>query len=309
MALVWIAVMVVGFGVAVVASRRAIHHGSALASATRIPPFIVGITLFAVGTDLPEIANSIVASASGHGDINVGDSVGSAATQSTLILGILPLAGGAFVVGRRRITGIALATVVALLGGAWLMADGRLSRIDALLLVAGWLAGSLILFRHPPPGSEAVMAVPVRHPIHNAVAAVIALGAVGVGASLAVLAFVRLAELLSVSEYIITFIVASLGTSLPELVVTVIALRAGACDLAIGDITGASFVDSTLSIGIGPLFVPTAVTASLAVRGSLATAGAIITVVALLAFTRRNDRRTGLVLIAIYGAVFATVLM
>jgi hypothetical protein len=89
-----IAAIVGGFAVTVVASRRAVSDAAVLAAGTRLPPFLVGITLLAIGTDLPEIANSIVASVTGHGDINVGDSVGSAATQMTLVLGLLPILGG-----------------------------------------------------------------------------------------------------------------------------------------------------------------------------------------------------------------------
>ena len=98
--------MVAGFAVTIIASRSAVGEAQKLAAGTRIPPFVLGITLVAIGTDLPEIANSIVASISGHGDINVGDSVGSAATQSTLVLGLLPFLGGAIAIGRRPVVRI-----------------------------------------------------------------------------------------------------------------------------------------------------------------------------------------------------------
>ncbi len=74
--------MATGFLVAVLASRYSVEHLTKFAAGTRIPPFIIGITLVSIGTDLPEIANSIVASVTGHGDVNVGDSIGSAVVQS-----------------------------------------------------------------------------------------------------------------------------------------------------------------------------------------------------------------------------------
>lgn len=74
-------VLMTGLLVAVMSSRWAVGHLTAFAAGTRIPPFVIGITLVSIGTDLPEIANSLVASVTGHGDINIGDSIGSATRQ------------------------------------------------------------------------------------------------------------------------------------------------------------------------------------------------------------------------------------
>ena len=106
----------------------------------------------------------------------------------------------------------------------------------------------------------------------------------------------------------ISFFVASIGTSLPELVVDVTALRRSERDLAVGDVMGSSFVDATLSIGIGPLLFPTAVTASQAVRGGLFAAVAIAIVVVVLTRVARHDWRTGLLLIGLYAASYVVVL-
>ena len=70
---------------------------------------------------------------------------------------------------------------------------------------------------------------------------------------------------MEVPEYLMAFLLASLGTSLPELMVDVTAVRRRQYDLAVGDALGSSFVDSTLSLGIGPLIAPIAVTSSIAV--------------------------------------------
>ncbi|HIE21342.1 MAG TPA: sodium:calcium antiporter, partial [Acidimicrobiia bacterium] len=140
----WTAVLTTGLVVTIYASRYSVSHATELAAGLRISPFVIGITLVAMGTDLPEIANSIAASFTGRGDINVGDSIGSATVQSTLILGLLPLAAGSFPVARRRVTRIGIATVAALLLGAALMVDGDLSRLDAAILVGGWILGTLV---------------------------------------------------------------------------------------------------------------------------------------------------------------------
>src|ERR671924_1513094 len=92
-----------GLGVAIVASDKAVAYTRALAAALGAPPFIVGVALVSIGTDLPEIANSIAAHVEGEGDVNVGDSVGSTLTQYTLVLGLFPLVAGALVIDRRQV--------------------------------------------------------------------------------------------------------------------------------------------------------------------------------------------------------------
>ena len=98
-------VMIVGgLAAAALGSHFAISSAERLIAATGLSPFIVGLLLLALGTDLPEIANSLAAAAAGEGDIVVGNSVGSTFALSTLVLGLLPLLGGVFlsVAGRPR---------------------------------------------------------------------------------------------------------------------------------------------------------------------------------------------------------------
>lgn len=297
-----------GFAVTILASRRAVVDAAALAAGSRIPPFIVGITLLAIGTDLPEIANSIAASIAGHGDINVGDSVGSAVTQVSLVLGLLPILGGAFVVGRRRVARVGGATVGALVMGALLMTDGFLSRTDAVLLIVAWLLGSLLVWLDLPPEAQPSLQVEARHKLTRIVTALVSLAVVALGATAAVWGLATIAEELEVPEYLVAFFLASIGTSLPELVVDLTAIRAGQRDLAVGDALGSSLVDSTLSIAVGPLIAPVAVTTTLVVRGSLIAAGFIGIVVLLLSLRRRHDRVSGVALLALYALFYVAVI-
>jgi cation:H+ antiporter len=294
-----------GFLSAVLASRRAVANTVELAAGTRIPRFVIGFTLLAVGTDLPEIANSIASSVTGHGDLNVGDSVGSTATQVTLVLGLLPIiAATSFVISRRRFVRVGSSTVVALLVGVFLMLDGRISRVDALILLAIWAVGSVLTFSRAPEGTQLDLPLAARGKLVKVGVVLLALAVVGVGALSAVWGMTVLAEAMSVPEYIIAFFGASIGTSLPELIVEFTAVRQGQSELAIGDAVGSSFVDATLSIGIGPLIAPVAVTADLVVRGSLVAAAAVTIVVSMLAIRRRHDWVTGLVLVLVYLAFY-----
>ncbi len=304
MTLLWIVAGIIGLVLALAASRRAVHHASALAFGSRFPPFVIGISLLAIGTDLPEIANSVIASLRNRGDLNVSDSIGSAVTQVTLVLGLLPLIGGAFVLGRRRVRLIGGLIVAALTLGLALVADGYLSRIDGLVLLSGWVVASAAIWRFAPPASGPDLPVPVHGKGKHVVSVLGALAVVGAGAWIAIEALLRIAGLINVPIYIIGFLGASLGTSLPELIVDITALREGQRDLAVGDVFGSSLVDATLSIGIGPIVAPTAITAGLAMRGGLGAVAAVGAVTLVLGSRKRHTRLTGIILLLIYAAMY-----
>lgn len=230
--------------------------------------------------------------------------MGSAATQSTLVLGLLPIVGGAFVIGRRRVAVIGGATVGALLLGVLLMADGDISRGDAVLLIVAWLAGSALAWRDLPAGAQPSLQVASSAKMARVGTTLAALVVVTAGAAAAVWGLTTVATTLGVSEYLVAFFVASIGTSLPEFVVTVTAIRRGQRDLAVGDALGSSFVDSTLSIAVGPLIAPVAVTTALVVPGSLLAAFVITLVVVLLSLRRRHDRVSGATLLALYAVFY-----
>ena len=298
MLVLWIAVIVIGLTASVWSSRNVVKHAGALAHGRNIPPFFVGMTLLAIGTDLPEIANSIVSSLSGHGDLNVGDSVGSATTQLTLVFGLFPFVAGAVWIDRGRVVSMGGAICVALLIGAVVVADGYLSRTDAVILVLVWLLAAVALWRreHSRPQVQA----PDRTSVQHAVRAGLGLVITGAGATAAVKGFIEIASMLSVSEYLLSFFVTSIGTSLPELFVDATAIRRGQSELAVGGVFGSSMADATLSMASGPLIAPTVITASSAVRGAVLAAVLIGLVTGLLALARRHGRVTGAALVIMY---------
>ncbi len=301
------AAVAIGLFVAIWGSRIAVRAASRLAAGSRVPPFVIGLTLIALGTDLPEIANSVISSISGHGDLNIGDSVGSVVTQSTLVVGLLPFIAGGFFVGRRGLSALGGATMIGLGAGVILMADGFLSRFDAGVLIGLWVLLSAGVWRFLPTSGEPEL--PLRGGMIRRLGLVLGgLAMVVTGASAAVWGLISIADQMGVPEYILSFFGASIGTSLPELAVTITALRRGDRELAIGDAFGSSLMDATLSIGSGPLVAPVAVTSALAVRGSLAAMAVIGLVVILLVARERHDRRSGLVLLLLYAAFYPLLL-
>jgi len=301
---VFFAAMAVGFTMMVLAARRAVDSAVELVAGTRVPPFVIGMTILAVGTDLPEIANSVVASWTDHGDVNVGDSVGSAATQITLVLGLLPFFVGTIAVTARGLAATGWLAVGGLGTVALLTADDWFSRTDAMILIGLWAIGSWITYRH------------IRHPHQLTlpeqgsprgrliVQTIVALGIVGAASMLALWGLVELAEEWSAPEFAMSFFLAALGTSLPELIFAITAVRRGEVDMAVGDLFGSSFADATLSVATGPLFFPVAVTASEVVPATVAALVAISGVTILITRVSAHDWRTGSLLVIGYGAFF-----
>ena len=290
--------LVVGMTAAALASRRAVGAALDASAVSRIPAGAIGATVVAVGTDLPEIANSIMAALTDHGDLVLGDAAGSAMTQVTLVLGIL-LFLATLTVERRSIGSLGVLTVLGLFLVAVLVSDGEVSRLDGVLLIAAWVVGLILTERARPAQSEPQPAR-VRHALPHALRAVGWLGLVGVSAAVVVRSFVEVTDELGVPELVASAVVLSLGTSLPELIVDWTAIRRGSSALALGDLFGSSFLDATLAVGIGPALrsVPVSPEASgLCVIAAVGVAIATALVVA----RRRSGRSTGVVLIAVWA--------
>jgi cation:H+ antiporter len=293
--------LVGGLGLALVASDVAVSYTRALAHSLGAPSFVVGVVLVALGTDLPEIANSVAAHLQDEGDVNVGDSVGSTLTQSTFVLGLFPLIVAVIAISRRQVGLVMALTVGGLLMTTWFVSDGYLGRSEGIALVVAWAVaiwavtrwGAGHLVDDPRP-------VRVEGHLPRALVVLAMLLLVGLGATVAVRALVEIAEDFGVPAFALAFFGASLGTSAPEIVVDLTALARGAPMIALGDALGSSLVDSTLSIGVGPTVAPASVTARIAVVASVYTALAIAAVAALLLVRRRHDRVSAPVLVGLY---------
>ncbi len=291
------------------ASDKAVEHSISIASAMRASPLIVGLLLVSIGTDLPEITNSIVSCASGHGDIDVGDSLGSALTQMTLILGLLPFFGGTFKVKRKEIVIIGTCEMLALMLAVSIAEKGYITRINALFLVASWLIFMLLargaLAKSVEKKDDAV-APKDRRFFYHFIVAILGFVGVAVGAYALVQSVIVLSGVLKISEYLMSFFIVAIGTSLPEFVVDLTALRKKQYELAIGDIIGSSLVDASLSVGIGQLLFPTVISGELAlITGLYALFGSFLVILAL-ALTKRVDRKVGAFFIVIYLLSYTT---
>jgi cation:H+ antiporter len=298
-----------GLAVALLASGRAVEYTRALAAALGAPAFLVGVALVSIGTDLPELANAVAAHLSGEGDVNVGTAVGSALVQYTFVVGLFPLVIAVILIGRREVLVVGLLTMAGLGATTAFVADGWLARWEGALLIVGWALALWVVVRtapglvpdEPPPVKE-------QRKLLQAGIVLVALGVVGVGATVAVESLVRLAELVGAPEFLLGFFGASVGTSAPELIVDLTALARGAPGIAFGDAFGSSLLDSTLTVGLGAVVAPAEVTPRLAVTGSVYSLAAVAAVSALLAARRRHDRLSGIVFVSLYAFAYVVLI-
>lgn len=317
MIVVWLLALAGGLVVAALASRRAVNSALTASNMSRIPAGIIGLTVIAVGTDLPEIANSIAAVFGDHGDLLIGDAAGSALTQVTLILALLCLGSTPIRADRQTVLSVGTMTSAALLTTALMVRDLSIARWEGALLVGGWVVAIVVVQRHHPPHrfDEVSIAGPATDPAGRPastprlIAAAFAwLLVVGIAATVVVESFIELSERLGVPELIASAIVLSLGTSLPELVVDVTAIRRGAVTLAIGDLFGSSLLDATLAMGLGPALRSITVSSSAAMACIIA-ALAVIAATVIAGSRPTHGRSSATLLFLVYGVAAAALVV
>ena len=299
-----------GLTLLVFSSDKAVKHSIAIASALKISPLIIGLTLVSLGTDLPEIINSIISCAMGHGDVNLGDSIGSVLSQLTLIFGFFPFIAGSFRIKRKEIGMIGGCLILALSLVLILIKSDSTSRLVPFILVAIWPVLMLITKRVKTATIEPTLEEElssVTKIFDNLFAAIFGFIGVAIGSYIVVQSIVSLSSFLNVPEFITSFFVLGIGTSLPELSVDFTALRKKRYELAVGDILGSCIVDATLSLGIGLLLFPTPISISIGEIGVLYTLIASIIVVSLIMLREKVDRITGVIFILLYLLTYAII--
>ena len=301
--------LVVGIIVIIYCANVAVKNAAILASSLGVSNLVIGITLVSIGTDLPEIINSIIACSLGHGDIDVGDSVGSDLCQLTLVFGLLPFICGGFKVKRKEMIIIGGCEILSLILIFTVVEKGYFTRLDALFMMASFIVYTLVIYNVTKSDLlERVdmikLATEFKSKKYHLTLAILGLLGVAGSSYIIIQSIISLSTLLNVHEYIIAFFILAIGTSLPELAVDVNALKKKEYDIAIGDIIGSCIVDSTISIAIGQFLYPQAVTAELALPTILYTICVSIIVIIVVGTRQKMDKKSGALLIGLYFGSF-----
>jgi cation:H+ antiporter len=294
---------------------------SALALALRIPQLIVGLTVVAYGTSTPEVIVSVQAALAGHPAVAIGNVVGSNIANIGLILGVAALIAPARVDGSLRSRELPVLLAATALVPATLI-DGTISRIEgAALLTCGalytaWMiraarAGAQLASATADTAVErdvadAAGAPQARGLARSALIALFGLSVLLIGGTLFVDGAVSAAHTLGMSERLVGLTVVAVGTSLPELITSVVAARRGHSDLAIGNVVGSNIFNIFLCLGasalVGNVGAPLG---ELAV--DLVALGVMTAVAAVFIRSRRTISRVeGAVAVGLYVLIIAT---
>ena len=229
--------------------RIALHYN--------ISHFVIGATLIAVGTSLPEMAVSISASLKGSGDIAVANVIGSTIFNISLVLGLV------FLVAKK----IAPKRDIFAMDSAWALfpilifilmgIDGKLNIVDGILFL--FLMGGYLLFLISSNQVEEVDEELAKEPfgwsksiVLLIVGFVLTIG----GADFAINSATNIAREFGISEWIIGLFLVAFGTSLPELMISVKSAMNNNADLAIGNIIGSNVANFTMVLGLSSIVNP-----------------------------------------------------
>jgi cation:H+ antiporter len=254
--------------VCLVAGAELLVRGAAsIATRLGIAPIIIGLTVVAFGTSAPELAVSVSAAVGGSGEVAFGNVVGSNIANILLIL------GGSAVIGALSVTQRIVRIDIPLLIGASLVAlvlslDNQINRLEGGVLFAGIVVWTGWLIRAARSDrtevieeyDEAVEQLEVDV-IDKPLAAQAALVLAGlvilvVGSQLLVGSATDIAEALGVSELVIGLTVVAVGTSLPELATSVLAVVRGQRDIAVGNVVGSSLFNLLCVLGLTGIVSP-----------------------------------------------------
>ncbi len=229
-----------------------VDAASWIAEASGIPKFIIGATIVSFATTLPEMLVSVFAALEGSADIAVGNAVGSVTANLGLIM-CLSLVCMECAMSRKQFGVKACLLLAAVLVLFAFTRDGQLSigeSVFILLIFAGFIVESLIAARREQ-GTEVaedteLPAVNGKTIAFNIVKFVVGAAAIVLGAQLLIDNGSAIASLLGVPDAIVAATMIAIGTSLPELVTTLTAIRKKQSSLSVGNIIGANIMDLTL---------------------------------------------------------------
>ncbi len=252
-------IFVIAMGALIWGAELIIKESEKIALKFNIPEFIIGATLIALGTSLPEMAASIAASLNHKPDIAIANVIGSNVLNITLVLASVFLIARRITPNRDFFAKDSTWALVPVLIFILMILDGLISRFDAVLLLL--LMGAYLLFLLQDAKSipiEDLDEIDVSHfSWVNTIPILIgAFVLVIVGAHFTVESASEIAKSFGISEWIIGIIMVSLGTSMPELVVSISAAAKGKVDMAIGNIIGSNLANTTVVLGAAALASP-----------------------------------------------------
>ena len=252
-----------GFILLVWSADRFVEGAAATAKYAGMPSLLIGMVIVGFGTSAPEMVVSAMAAIDGNPDLALGNALGSNIVNTGLILGLTAIITPILVQSKIVKKEIPLLLLIGLALGYFLW-DGVLTRFESVLLLLGFflLIGWSIFSAMRGKGDtlESEMdneliehAMPIKKAVFWLVLGLVLLI---VSSRVLVWGAVSIAEALGVSDLIIGLTIVALGTSLPELAASIIAVKKGEHDIAIGNVVGSNMFNLLAVVGIAGVISP-----------------------------------------------------
>ena len=306
-----------GLGLLLLGANYLVDSSVAIAQRAKISNFIIGLTIVGIGTSAPELFVSIQSALTGHGDIAMGNVLGSNIANTFLILGvaatILPFAIDKMQRRRDIPVGIGVAILVLLLANDSLIpgiGENTMSRFDGIFLLIVFVTymAFVILKKGKDPkqalaeaDEETKSQLAGKNVILLWVIAAASLGALLWGGNMFLDSAKNLAKTWGMSEAVISITIVAIGTSLPELITAIIAACKKNPQLALGNVIGSNVFNLLMILGVSSTIHPYTLTTINIVDYLMTLFAAICVFITIFTFGKKKfDRIEGIIFIAIY---------
>ena len=302
--MLWAAVLlVVGFVLLIKGADFFVEGSSSVAKMLKVPSIIIGLTIVAMGTSLPECAVSITASVTNNNALAVSNAVGSNIFNLMVVCGFCALFNPLYVEKSTLKKEFPLLLVCGYLG----MQLGRGDGIILLIVFAGflvWMVRSALKAR-AAAGDDEYEVLPVWKCIVFIVGGIVAIKC---GGDFVVNGASTVAAKLGLSQNLIGLTVVALGTSLPELVTSVVAARKNELDMALGNVIGSNIFNILFVLGIAAAISPITFIMENVIDIVILVAMSVL--VWAFAWTKKKlDRFEGIVMLALYAVYLVYICM
>ena len=253
-------IFIVAMGALIYGADFIIKESERIALHFNISHFVIGATLVAFGTSLPEMAASMMAASEGKVDMAVANVLGSIIFNISLVLGIVFIIAKSMMPDRDLFSKDSAWVIIPVVVFLVMIQDGVISRADGLLFLLMMASYLLFLFSSNKEELEGELDENLEKEQFQWGRTILLL-AIGFsltigGANFVVESGTHIARSLGVSEWIIGLFLISLGTSLPELVVSIAAVRKGNAEMSIGNIIGSNVANFSMVLGGSALIRP-----------------------------------------------------
>lgn len=298
-----IVLLVIGFAMLVKGADWFVDGAAGIAARFGIPQLVIGLTIVAMGTSAPEAAVSITAALKGNAGITIGNVLGSNILNVLIILGlsslIVPIAVKNSTVKYEIPFMIAVSVLILMLG----MSGDQVTLQEGIVLWAAFIMYMIYLFNMARHGGDDTEGIPQWSLPRQIMALIAGMGLIIWGSDVSVDSASQIARIFGMTERFIGLTIVALGTSLPELVTSVMAARKGNADIAVGNIVGSNIFNILFIIGCTVLITPVTFAPSFRFDGVVTILAAVL-LWFFVFINKRLSRREGVVMLLAYTGYF-----